>query len=193
MWRPADVLSSRAARQARSPHGGIVQGGISGGRENLSCLFVPSWRSDGSSAFGDPDDASLSRDAAREALSCALRERRAEALAQAGARRTPRRRRLLRPRRHGCQLLREPGSAAIHRAVLQDRRGVHRRGGSQVKPLLLLDDVMSELDGARREALVSFIAKDVQTIVTTANLAYFDASMLSRADVVELPIPESGV
>ena len=42
-----------------------------------------------------------------------------------------------------------------------------------VKPLLLLDDVMSELDGARREALVAFIAEDVQTIVTTANLAYF--------------------
>ena len=55
-----------------------------------------------------------------------------------------------------------------------------------VKPLLLLDDVMSELDGARREALVAFIAEDVQTIVTTANLAYFDAGMLARADIVEL-------
>ena len=56
-----------------------------------------------------------------------------------------------------------------------------------VKPLLLLDDVMSELDGARRgRHSVAFIAEDVQTIVTTANLAYFDAGMLARADIVEL-------
>ena len=56
------------------------------------------------------------------------------------------------------------------------------------KPVLLLDDVMSELDSARREALVSYVSSEVQTFVTTANLAYFDAGMLSRADLVELPL-----
>ena len=56
------------------------------------------------------------------------------------------------------------------------------------KPLLLLDDVMSELDGARREALVAYLTQDVQTFITTANLAYFDAAMLSRADVIHLPL-----
>lgn len=54
------------------------------------------------------------------------------------------------------------------------------------KPLLLLDDVMSELDGQRRNALVRYISDDVQTFITTANLAYFDDSMLASADVVEL-------
>lgn len=42
------------------------------------------------------------------------------------------------------------------------------------KPVLLLDDVMSELDAGRRNALVSFIEGDIQTFITTANLAYFD-------------------
>ena len=54
--------------------------------------------------------------------------------------------------------------------------------------LLLLDDVMSELDGARREALVDAMEGGCQTFITTANLAYFDQGMLSRAQVVELPL-----
>ena len=56
------------------------------------------------------------------------------------------------------------------------------------KPVLLLDDVMSELDEGRRNALVSFIEGDIQTFITTANLAYFDEDLLSRARVVELPL-----
>ena len=32
------------------------------------------------------------------------------------------------------------------------------------KPVLLLDDVMSELDAGRRNALVSFIEGDIQTL-----------------------------
>lgn len=36
------------------------------------------------------------------------------------------------------------------------------------RPLLLLDDVFSELDGARRQALTSFL-KDYQTIITTTD------------------------
>ena len=58
------------------------------------------------------------------------------------------------------------------------------------KPVLLLDDVMSELDEARRSALVSYISDDVQTFITTANIANFDERMLSAAKVVSLPIAE---
>jgi len=57
---------------------------------------------------------------------------------------------------------------------------------------LLLDDVMSELDGKRREALVSYISQDVQTFITTANIAYFDQDMLTRADVVYLEKDDRG-
>ena len=36
-------------------------------------------------------------------------------------------------------------------------------------PVLLLDDVMSELDGSRREALLSLISGEVQTFITATN------------------------
>ena len=54
------------------------------------------------------------------------------------------------------------------------------------KPVILLDDVMSELDEHRRHALVEFISGDMQTFITTANLAYFDDSLLKNASVVQL-------
>ncbi|MBQ6394820.1 MAG: DNA replication/repair protein RecF [Atopobiaceae bacterium] len=54
--------------------------------------------------------------------------------------------------------------------------------GSQ--PLLLLDDVMSELDGSRRTAMGEFIQGEIQTIVTTTNLGYFSDDLLERAEVI---------
>lgn len=53
-------------------------------------------------------------------------------------------------------------------------------------PLLLLDDVMSELDERRRDAVVKFVADDVQTVITTANLGYFSSEILDRAKVVHV-------
>ena len=53
-------------------------------------------------------------------------------------------------------------------------------------PLLLLDDVMSELDERRREAVVKFVADDVQTVITTTNLGYFSNEILDRARVVHV-------
>ena len=46
------------------------------------------------------------------------------------------------------------------------------------KPVLLLDDVMSELDAMRRSALMDYMATDVQTFITTTNLAYFEDEVL---------------
>ena len=56
------------------------------------------------------------------------------------------------------------------------------------QPILLLDDVMSELDEQRRRALVRFVSDDMQTFITTANLAYFDNDLIDRANVVRLPL-----
>jgi DNA replication and repair protein RecF len=53
-------------------------------------------------------------------------------------------------------------------------------------PVLLLDDVMSELDGDRRHALASFVGEAAQTIITTTNLGYFDPSLIERALLVTL-------
>lgn len=52
------------------------------------------------------------------------------------------------------------------------------------RPLLLLDDVMSELDENRRAAVSGFVNRGVQMVVTTTNLGYFSAEQLANAEVV---------
>ncbi|MGN0301930.1 MAG: DNA replication/repair protein RecF [Anaerotardibacter sp.] len=53
-------------------------------------------------------------------------------------------------------------------------------------PVLLLDDVMSELDDSRRNHLMSLIDNEIQTFITSTHLAYFDESILQKADVITL-------
>lgn len=52
------------------------------------------------------------------------------------------------------------------------------------RPLLLLDDVMSELDLSRREAVTRFVQRGIQTVITTTNLGYFSPDLLEAAEVV---------
>jgi len=54
------------------------------------------------------------------------------------------------------------------------------------RPLLLLDDVMSELDEQRRRQLVTMLLSGGQVVVTTTDLRYFSAGELERAKVIEL-------
>lgn len=53
------------------------------------------------------------------------------------------------------------------------------------RPLLLLDDVMSELDEMRRQSVIEFAQSGIQTVVTTTNLGYFSDELLGRSKVVE--------
>ena len=53
-------------------------------------------------------------------------------------------------------------------------------------PVLLLDDVMSELDETRRDTLVNFASDDIQTFITATDLSAFNPALLERARVVEL-------
>jgi DNA replication and repair protein RecF len=54
------------------------------------------------------------------------------------------------------------------------------------RPLLLLDDVMSELDISRRGRLVAFTRRGGQTVITTTDLRYFSSEELGQARVVDL-------
>lgn len=180
---------------------------IAGGREALSARFVPSWASttdepeDGESFLeeGTPWDndhsfhevSNFSRDEAREALGRALHERAAEERA--------RHRAVVGPQGDRIEFLLDGQNASLFGSQGQQRSIVlaYKLAEAAViedildqKPVLLLDDVMSELDGARREALVESMAKGSQTFITTANLAYFDEGMLARSDIVELPLAE---
>ncbi|MCL2491341.1 MAG: DNA replication and repair protein RecF [Coriobacteriia bacterium] len=61
-----------------------------------------------------------------------------------------------------------------------------------IRPLLLLDDVMSELDQVRRDALMRRVGNDTQTIITTTNTHYFEPDLMERALLIELGEGESG-
>jgi DNA replication and repair protein RecF len=53
------------------------------------------------------------------------------------------------------------------------------------KPLLLLDDVFSELDGARRRSLTNFI-KDYQSFITTTDADIVDKKFTKAARLISL-------
>lgn len=53
-------------------------------------------------------------------------------------------------------------------------------------PVLLLDDVMSELDETRRSKLIDFVKDDIQTFVTATDLSCFTPELVKKARVVEL-------
>ena len=58
---------------------------------------------------------------------------------------------------------------------------VTRRAGE--RPVLLLDDVLSELDGDRRSALLRRVAGEGQVIITSAEMGPFPADLITGARV----------
>ena len=50
-------------------------------------------------------------------------------------------------------------------------------------PILLLDDIFSELDITKRNKLIEFIPKDVQTIITTTDLKNIQKRVINLAKV----------
>lgn len=74
---------------------------------------------------------------------------------------------------------------ALLALLLAERAWISERTNGR-PPLLLLDDVMSELDHRRRRALVSVLQREGQTVVTTTDLHYFTSEELATMTVVEL-------
>ena len=62
----------------------------------------------------------------------------------------------------------------------------HVRDETGQDPLLLFDDVMSELDERRREYLAGYFLESTQAVITTTNLDYFDEEILERTHVVRI-------
>jgi DNA replication and repair protein RecF len=76
--------------------------------------------------------------------------------------------------------------AAVLALLLAEQRLAATRTGEQ--GTLFLDDVMSELDDARRRLLVRRLASAGQSIITTTNRHYFTEAELAEATVIELPL-----
>ncbi len=62
----------------------------------------------------------------------------------------------------------------------------HLRVETGEDPILLFDDVMSELDERRREYLAEYFLESTQAVITTTNLDYFEGEILERAQVVRI-------
>jgi len=52
-----------------------------------------------------------------------------------------------------------------------------------VSPILLLDDIFSELDVNKKNLLIEFIPNDIQTIITTTDLNMIDENILKDSDI----------
>ena len=53
-------------------------------------------------------------------------------------------------------------------------------------PILLFDDVMSELDERRREYLAGYFMESTQAVISTTNLEYFDEEILRRTRIIRI-------
>jgi DNA replication and repair protein RecF len=60
------------------------------------------------------------------------------------------------------------------------------RGEVGEDPILLFDDVMSELDERRREYLAGYFLESTQAVISTTNLEYFDEEILRRTLIIRI-------
>ena len=132
--------------------------------------YVPSWLRDGVDFSRVPEIPAFSRSEARNSLLAALerdslKERERRACTQG-------------PQLDGIEFYLDGRCARSFASQGQQRSLVLALKIAEVElirerlgqaPVLLLDDVMSELDGSRREALLSLMSGETQTFITATN------------------------
>ena len=159
---------------------------IAGSLERMDARFAPSWAREGEWLSRDE---ALTKGDARSLLAEALKEKLSEERI--------RRRSLIGPQADRIEFFVGGKQVSVYGSQGQQRSVVLAFKLAEVslirdilsqQPILLLDDVMSELDEHRRRSLVQFVSSDIQTFITTANLAYFDKDLLAHADIVQLPL-----
>lgn len=156
-----DDVSGSIARRYREVAGG----------EDLDVSYIPSV---------DPgDDAAL---ALAGALRARLREELARGVTVAG------------PHRDDLEFRLGGLAAAAHASQGQQRTAilafklaeVEVLGAGGRAPVLLLDDVMSELDAPRREHLLQAVEESPQSVITSAEAGYFPAGFAGRVNAREV-------
>ena len=53
-------------------------------------------------------------------------------------------------------------------------------------PILLLDDIFSELDDKKKNNLLKYIVKDIQTIITTTDLNNLDKKLIKKSKIFKI-------
>ena len=156
-------------------------------KEEVSIAYIPSWLKYEDPSLQEIIDSQLSRDEVKEQLDTVIERE--------FSREHQRRLSLFGP--HADQIVfLINGKDASHFASQGQQRSLVLsykmaevallRDRLNQTPVLLLDDVMSELDEQRRTQLIKVISQDIQTFITSTNLSYFDDEFLSNAEIIEL-------
>lgn len=157
------------------------------GKEEVSIAYIPSWLKYEDPSLQELMESQLSRDEVKEQLDTVIERE--------FFREHQRRLSLFGP--HADQIVfLINGKDASHFASQGQQRSLVLsykmaevallRDRLNQNPVLLLDDVMSELDEQRRTQLIKVISQDIQTFITSTNLSYFDDEFLSNAEIIEL-------
>lgn len=157
------------------------------GKEEVSIAYIPSWLKYEDPSLQELLDSQFSRDEVKEQLDTVIERE--------FSREHQRRLSLFGP--HADQIVfLINGKDASHFASQGQQRSLVLsykmaevallRDRLNQTPVLLLDDVMSELDEQRRTQLIKVISQDIQTFITSTNLSYFDDEFLSNAEIIEL-------
>jgi DNA replication and repair protein RecF len=157
----------------------VIYAGISGG-EQLKAEYVPTWRDvAGGCDGGEMDETTLFS----EALVVAFEEERRRMTALIG------------PHRDDIVFYIDGLDARHFASQGQQRSLVLALKIAEVEllkeimgysPVLLLDDVMSELDERRRFAIIDIVREKTQAFITTTNLDYFNRDILDESQIVRL-------
>ena len=167
---------------------------LSGSSEQFGAAYTPSWlrlqeRYPRLSSFDAQTAEYMEKNDVRTCLS--------QAIECFGEEESRARRALVGPHNDQIQFFLDENDASTYASQGQQRSIVLAWKLSEVEmvkrtlgmnPVLLLDDVMSELDEKRREMLVKAVGSTVQTFVTTTDLSSFNTDLLSRAQVINLPL-----
>lgn len=157
---------------------------ISNEKSNLDLVYVPSWAADDMATeyeFDKDED----RKAFEHALDDALPEERHRKHCIVG------------PQSDTLKFFLNGHDAARFASQGQQRSIVLAYKFSEVrsiqetlgqKPLLLLDDVMSELDSERRYQLINFATQDIQTFITATSLDIVPQAVVDSSQYMRLPL-----
>lgn len=177
----------RALFERLMPYVAAAYQRISGGKEELTGAYLPSWETQSDGTPSSQRDPQQDR-AEEETLLVAALERLYD-------QEMMRRRTLVGPHLDKIVLALDGLDASLYASQGQQRSIVLALKLAEAElieemmdqlPLLLLDDVMSELDASRRTALVDYLSHGKQAFITTANLNYFDKRMRDTAQIVEI-------
>ena len=175
------TVTRAAAVAALNERAAELHAGLSGGREVLSISYVPQLAEE--RRGGLPDSAEQLRTIYRTAIS----RRQAKEIAAGVS--------LIGPHRDDLRFDLDGraagafGSRAQQRTValalrLAEASFLRERSGET--PVLLLDDILSELDEHRRASVVAVVEETEQALITTADLSQFGDGFIERATVFEV-------